>query len=137
MKSDGKASVRHFAVSQQYTLHCVEVVGTRHVGKHREVGRRNQFDAELVDASEQFMGHLKGVSDPEAKRKIIGKLFVDVFHRSAHAAGYDGPVFWRGRARLASPGVSDEADAPGARHLPSSPCTRAASRPSASMAAAA
>ena len=32
-----------------------------------------------VDAAEQFMGHLKGVSDPEAKRKIIGREFVEVF----------------------------------------------------------
>ena len=32
-----------------------------------------------VDATEQFMGHLKGVSDPEAKRKIIGREFVEVF----------------------------------------------------------
>ncbi len=32
-----------------------------------------------VDAAEQFMGHLKGVSDPEQKRKIIGREFVEVF----------------------------------------------------------
>ncbi|MFT0532561.1 glutamine-hydrolyzing GMP synthase [Castellaniella hirudinis] len=32
-----------------------------------------------VDASEQFMGKLAGVSDPEAKRKIIGREFVEVF----------------------------------------------------------
>ena len=32
-----------------------------------------------VDASEQFLGHLKGVTDPEAKRKIIGREFVEVF----------------------------------------------------------
>ena len=32
-----------------------------------------------VDASEQFMGNLKGVSDPETKRKIIGREFVEVF----------------------------------------------------------
>lgn len=32
-----------------------------------------------VDATEQFLGHLKGVSDPEAKRKIIGREFVEVF----------------------------------------------------------
>ena len=32
-----------------------------------------------VDAAEQFLGHLKGVSDPEAKRKIIGREFVEVF----------------------------------------------------------
>lgn len=32
-----------------------------------------------VDATAQFMGHLAGVSDPEAKRKIIGREFVEVF----------------------------------------------------------
>jgi GMP synthase (glutamine-hydrolysing) len=32
-----------------------------------------------VDATAQFMGELAGVSDPEAKRKIIGKEFVEVF----------------------------------------------------------
>jgi GMP synthase (glutamine-hydrolysing) len=36
-----------------------------------------------VDASEQFLGHLQGVSDPEAKRKIIGREFVEVFQREA------------------------------------------------------
>ncbi|UCH17887.1 MAG: glutamine-hydrolyzing GMP synthase [Burkholderiales bacterium] len=36
-----------------------------------------------VDASEQFMGALAGVSDPEAKRKIIGREFVEVFQREA------------------------------------------------------
>ena len=32
-----------------------------------------------VDAAEQFLGHLAGVTDPEAKRKIIGREFVEVF----------------------------------------------------------
>lgn len=32
-----------------------------------------------VDAAQQFMGHLAGVSEPEAKRKIIGREFVEVF----------------------------------------------------------
>ncbi len=36
-----------------------------------------------VDASEQFMRHLEGVSDPEAKRKIIGREFVEVFQAEA------------------------------------------------------
>jgi GMP synthase (glutamine-hydrolysing) len=36
-----------------------------------------------VDAADQFLGHLKGVSDPEAKRKIIGREFVEVFQRQA------------------------------------------------------
>ena len=37
-----------------------------------------------VDAADQFLGHLKGVSDPEAKRKIIGREFVEVFKAEAH-----------------------------------------------------
>ena len=36
-----------------------------------------------VEAADQFLGALKGVSDPERKRKIIGGLFVDVFDREA------------------------------------------------------
>ncbi len=36
-----------------------------------------------VDASELFLGKLAGVSEPEAKRKIIGGLFVDVFKQEA------------------------------------------------------
>lgn len=36
-----------------------------------------------VDATEQFMGKLAGVSDPEAKRKIIGAEFVEVFQVEA------------------------------------------------------
>jgi len=36
-----------------------------------------------VDASEQFMGKLAGVADPERKRKIIGGEFVEVFQREA------------------------------------------------------
>ncbi|GGP23170.1 glutamine-hydrolyzing GMP synthase [Silvimonas iriomotensis] len=36
-----------------------------------------------VDATDQFMGHLAGVSDPEAKRKIIGREFVEVFQAEA------------------------------------------------------
>ena len=36
-----------------------------------------------VDASERFLGQLAGVADPEAKRKIIGSEFVEVFTREA------------------------------------------------------
>jgi GMP synthase (glutamine-hydrolysing) len=36
-----------------------------------------------VDASEEFLSALAGVTDPEAKRKIIGRLFVEVFQREA------------------------------------------------------
>jgi GMP synthase (glutamine-hydrolysing) len=36
-----------------------------------------------VDASERFLGKLAGVSDPEAKRKIIGREFVEVFQQES------------------------------------------------------
>ena len=36
-----------------------------------------------IDASEQFLDALKGVSDPEAKRKAIGRLFIEVFDQEA------------------------------------------------------
>lgn len=45
-----------------------------------------------VDAAAQFLGHLAGVSEPEAKRKIIGREFVEVFKAEAARlkAGLDG-----------------------------------------------
>jgi GMP synthase (glutamine-hydrolysing) len=36
-----------------------------------------------VDASAEFLKHLKGITDPEQKRKIIGREFVEVFQREA------------------------------------------------------
>ena len=46
---------------------------------------RNQLDANLiyVDASDRFLDLLKGVSDPENKRKIIGAEFINVFSEEA------------------------------------------------------
>lgn len=51
-----------------------------------------------VDATEQFMGKLAGVSDPEAKRKIIGAEFVEVFKAEAaklkaSGKGHQGATF--------------------------------------------
>jgi GMP synthase (glutamine-hydrolysing) len=40
-----------------------------------------------VDASKQFLGALAGVTDPEVKRKTIGKLFIDVFEAEAKKIG--------------------------------------------------
>ncbi len=45
-----------------------------------------------VDAEAQFLGHLKGVSDPEAKRKIIGREFVEVFKAQASALTAQGAI---------------------------------------------
>jgi GMP synthase (glutamine-hydrolysing) len=46
----------------------------------------NALDLNLVcvDAEAEFLGKLAGVSDPEDKRKIIGRTFIDVFDREAH-----------------------------------------------------
>jgi len=51
-----------------------------------------------VDATDQFIGHLAGVSDPEAKRKIIGREFVEVFKAEAAklkagTGGHKGATF--------------------------------------------
>ena len=46
---------------------------------------RNQMNANLVyvDATDRFLNALAGVADPEQKRKIIGKIFIDVFAEEA------------------------------------------------------
>jgi len=45
-----------------------------------------------VNAAEQFLGHLKGVTDPEQKRKIIGREFVEVFQAEAAKLKGDGSL---------------------------------------------
>ena len=46
---------------------------------------RDHYNIPLIhiDAADEFLGALKGVSDPETKRKTIGRLFVEVFDREA------------------------------------------------------
>src|SRR5439155_21730071 len=46
---------------------------------------RHHYNIPLVhvDASKQFLGELAGVTDPEQKRKTIGRLFIDVFEAEA------------------------------------------------------
>ena len=50
---------------------------------------RDNFHIRLqyADARTQFLDALKGVTDPERKRKIIGKVFIDVFEQEARKAG--------------------------------------------------
>jgi GMP synthase (glutamine-hydrolysing) len=45
------------------------------------------LNLKYVDASSEFLTKLKGVEDPEKKRKIIGNTFIEVFEREAHAVG--------------------------------------------------
>src|ERR1700710_3042374 len=50
---------------------------------------RNHYNIPLVhvDAAKLFLGELEGVSDPELKRKTIGRLFIDVFDAEAKKLG--------------------------------------------------
>jgi len=51
---------------------------------------KNHFKLNLIEANEEdlFLSHLVGISDPEQKRKIIGKLFIDVFDKYASQIGH-------------------------------------------------
>ena len=74
------------AIGKQLT--CVHVNhGLLRNGEPEQVIRvfRDQMDANLiyVDAVDRFLDKLAGVSDPEEKRKIIGKEFIDVFAEEA------------------------------------------------------
>ncbi len=69
-------------------LYCVFVdTGLlRHGDRERAekvLGQELKLNLKVVDASKLFLGRLKGVSDPEKKRKIIGKTFIEVFDKEA------------------------------------------------------
>lgn len=42
---------------------------------------KTNLNVEILDVKEEFLSRLKGVEDPEAKRKIIGSAFIDVFEK--------------------------------------------------------
>ena len=76
----------HEAIGAQLT--CVFVDhGLLRKGEAEQVVSlfRDHYNIPLVhvDASEMFLGALAGVTDPEAKRKTIGRLFIDVFEAEA------------------------------------------------------
>jgi len=80
----------HKAIGDQ--LVCVFVNnGLLRKGEAENVQKifRDNYSIRLqyADAENDFLEALKGVSEPEAKRKIIGKLFVDTFYSEARKAG--------------------------------------------------
>ena len=84
----------HEAIGEQLT--CVFVdTGLLRKDEAKQVVSlfRDHYNIPLihVQAQDMFLGALKGVSDPETKRKTIGKLFIDVF--DAEAAKIDGAQF--------------------------------------------
>ncbi len=51
------------------------------------VFRKFSLNYHIIDASERFLSALKGITDPEEKRKIIGKVFIEVFDEEAKKYG--------------------------------------------------
>ncbi len=80
----------HEAIGEQLTCIFVDH-GLLRAGEAEEVVTtfRERFNIRLVhrDASELFLAALDGVTDPEAKRKIIGARFIDVFEQEAARIG--------------------------------------------------
>lgn len=80
------AALLYRALGERLVCVCVD----NGVMRHQEVDRvrdifEDHFGADLrvVDARDQFLSRLAGVSDPERKRKIIGEVFVRVFEEVA------------------------------------------------------
>ena len=81
------AALLHRAIGAQLT--CVFVDhGLLRLGEAEQVmstfARHLGVQVIRVDAEARFLGALGGVTDPEAKRKIIGRTFIDVFDAEAH-----------------------------------------------------
>ena len=80
----------HEAIGDQLTCVFVDHGLMRQGEATQVVGLfRDHYNIPLVhaDASKLFLEALSGVSDPETKRKIIGRLFVEVFEEEARKAG--------------------------------------------------
>lgn len=80
----------HEAIGEQLTCIFVDH-GLMRLNEADEVVSmfRGQYNIPLVhvDASDTFIGELEGVSDPEEKRKIIGRLFIETFEAEAKKLG--------------------------------------------------
>ena len=83
------AVLAHRAVGS--LLHCVYVdTGFMRRGETEEVAAmfaEMGIDLKVVDASEKFFSNLEGVTDPEAKRKVIGEQFIRVFEEEQVICG--------------------------------------------------
>ncbi|MBW7896195.1 MAG: glutamine-hydrolyzing GMP synthase [Opitutaceae bacterium] len=85
------AALIHKAMGKQLT--CVFVDnGLLRAGERAAVeklyGDHFHIDLRVVDASSLFLRRLKGVEEPEQKRKIIGRTFVEVFEKSLKSIGH-------------------------------------------------
>ena len=87
------ATLLHEAIGDQLVPIFVDH-GLLRAGEREQVEamfKMHDINLITVDASEEFLEKLKGVTDPEEKRKIIGETFIRVFDREA--SKYDGIEF--------------------------------------------
>src|SRR5207248_392187 len=84
------AALIHKAVGDQLTCSFVNngLLRAREADVVREVfGRNFRIRLQYEDASKLFLSRLKGVTDPERKRKIIGRTFIEVFESATKKVG--------------------------------------------------
>jgi GMP synthase (glutamine-hydrolysing) len=69
-------------------LHCffvdnglLRIQDYKHIKKLKN---ETNLNIELIDAKDDFLNALKGVDEPEQKRKIIGKMFIEIFEKKVH-----------------------------------------------------
>ena len=79
----------HKAIGKQLTCIFVNngVLRKDEAEKVQHTFKDMGLNLKYVDASSQFLDKLDGVEDPEMKRKIIGKTFIEVFEKEAHEVG--------------------------------------------------
>ena len=88
--SSTAALLVHKAIGDNLT--CIYVdTGMMRKGETEQVNEifKEHFhmNVKTVYAEEEFLKNLKGITDPEAKRKIIGKTFIEIFEREAKSLG--------------------------------------------------
>ena len=84
------AALLHRAIGKQLTCIFVNngLLRAREADVVREVfGNHFKLKLQYEEATKLFLGKLKGVTDPERKRKIIGKTFIEVFQAATKRAG--------------------------------------------------
>ena len=72
-----------------------------------------------VDAEDAFLSQLQGVGDPEAKRKVIGRVFIETFEREANAAkdAAGGAIRWLAQGTIYPDVVESAATKHGKAHV--------------------
>ncbi|MGB0637380.1 MAG: glutamine-hydrolyzing GMP synthase [Gammaproteobacteria bacterium] len=80
----------------------------------RTFARHMGLDIRHVDASEKFLSNLKGIDDPEEKRKVIGRVFIEVFE--AESKKLDG-VKWLAQGTIYPDVIESAASSTGKAHV--------------------